>query len=133
MRQTKSLYLSVHTIIKKFTKCSDDVKSTVFTTFCCSFYCGHLWSLYLRKTYAKLRTAYNNAFRALFKIPRWVSVSTRQVECNVNTFHALLRKHSFAFLRRCMSSENVFVNTLFNSQVLFDSGFWQFLRSRLMR
>lgn len=80
----------------------------------------NLWLTYSAKSYTKLQSAYNNTIRALSKIPCWVNVRQRQVECNVHTFEALMRRISFGFILRCINSCNSLVDTFFNWQVLVD-------------
>ena len=42
-RQTRSLYVTAYSILKKFSACSDMVKNALFRCFC-YLYCSHLWS-----------------------------------------------------------------------------------------
>ena len=48
-------------------------------------------------------------------IPRYCSVRQYQVEANVDTFDALVRKLLFRFMNRCHRSTNVFVHSLLHS------------------
>ena len=45
----------------------------------------------------RLRVAYNFGCRALYNLPWRVSVSSHQVQCNIPTFEALLRKYKASF------------------------------------
>ena len=44
---------------------------------------------------------------ALYNLPWRASVSSHQVQCNIPTFEALLRKYKYLFLERCRKSNNV--------------------------
>jgi len=47
-----------------------------------------------------LRVAYNVGCRALYNLPWRTSVCIHQVQCNIPTFEALLRKYAYLFLER---------------------------------
>jgi len=46
-------------------------------------------------------------------------VMTHQVQCNIPTFEALLRKNRYLFLERCRRSNNVWLRTLTQSDCFF--------------
>ena len=58
---------------------------------------------------------YNDSYRSIHGIPRYCSVRQYQVEANVDTFDALVRKLLFRFMNRCHRSTNVFVHSLLHS------------------
>ena len=64
-RQLRSVYARANTLIRKFTKCSLEVKLTLFKSYCTSTYCSHLWANYSKASFSKLRVAYNNVYRHL--------------------------------------------------------------------
>jgi len=45
----------------------------------------------------RLRVAYNFGYRALYNLPWRVSVSSHQVQCNIPTLEAVLRKYKTCF------------------------------------
>jgi len=73
----------------------------------------------------KLRVAYNFGCRALYNLPRRASVSTRQIQCNIPTFEALLRKHTYLFLERCRKSSNIWLRALMQSDCLYSPLFFE--------
>jgi len=50
---------------------------------------------------------------------RVLVVMTHQVQCNIPTFEALLRKNRYLFLERCRRSNNVWLRTLTQSDCVF--------------
>jgi len=55
----------------------------------------------------RLRVAYNFGCRALYNLSWRASVSSHQVQCNILTVEALLRKYTYLFLERCRRSNNM--------------------------
>jgi len=53
------------------------------------------------------------------------SVSNHQVQCNIPTFEALLRKYTYLFLERCRKSNNVWLRALMQSDCLYSSLFFE--------
>ena len=43
-REIKALYSRGNALLRKFAKCSEQVKIRLFQTYCCSFYCSSLWA-----------------------------------------------------------------------------------------
>ena len=54
-----------------------------------------------------------------------LSVSNHQVQCNIPTFEALLRKYKYLFLERCRKSNNVWLRALMQSDCLYSSLFFE--------
>ena len=52
-------------------------------------------------------------------------VSSEQVQCNIPTFEALLRKYKYLFLERCRKSNNLWLRTLMQSDYLYSSLFFE--------
>ena len=70
----------------------------LFWAHCCVLYASQLWCCYIHESYRRLRVFYNI-----------------QVEANVDTFDALVRKLLFRFMNRCHRSTNEFVHSLLHS------------------
>ena len=52
-------------------------------------------------------------------------VMTHQVQCNIPTSEALLRKNMYLFLERCRRSDNVWLPPLTQSDCLYSSLFFE--------
>ena len=80
----------------------------------------------------RLRVAYNFGCRALYNLPWRASVSTHQVQCNIPTFEALLRKYTYLFLERCRKSNNIWLHALMQSDCLYSSLFFEHYNRMLL-
>ena len=63
--------------------CTDEVKITLFRTFCCNLYTCQLWWNFTQAAMRKINVAYNNAFRMIMQLPRYCSASNMFARCNV--------------------------------------------------
>jgi len=73
----------------------------------------------------RLRVAYNFGCRGLYNLPWRASVSSHQVQCNIPTFEALLRKYTYLFLERCRKSNNIWLLALMQLDCLYSSLFFE--------
>ena len=51
LKELRTLYIRSNVILRTFKKCNVDVKKELFRSYCTSFYCGHLWTLYNKRSY----------------------------------------------------------------------------------
>jgi len=114
-RQVRSIYARGNMLIRKFRRCSLDVKVQLFKTYCSNIYCGHLWQNYKKASLYRIKVAYNNVFRKLMGYKN-ISVSQQYVELNINSFDVIMRKMMGGFNTRIQESCNVLVQTLISSQ-----------------
>ncbi|XP_063827227.1 uncharacterized protein LOC135076736 [Ostrinia nubilalis] len=63
-----------------------------------------LWTNYTKKAYSALRVQYNNAFRALLRLPRFCSASAMFALAGVDSFEAIMRKKCASLLHRVRGS-----------------------------
>ena len=56
-------------LLRKFVKCSPDVKCSLFTTYCCNLYCATFWYDSTKAAIKNLRIAYNNSLHRLLGLP----------------------------------------------------------------
>ena len=61
-------------------------------------YACQLWNNFLSSSLKKIRVAYNNSFRFLHGLPRYVSAREHQVLNNLTTLDTILRKMSCSFV-----------------------------------
>ena len=112
-RQVRYLYGTANRLKTCFYKCSKKIKNVLFRTYCPSMYACQLWNNFLSSSLKRIRVAYNNSFRFLHGLARYVSAREQQVLNNI-TFDAILRKMSCLFVYRCYESNNklIFFNNL---------------------
>ena len=99
MRQCRQLYAQGNALARRFHMCSDNVKVTIFRSYCSSLYTSQLWWKYKVSSIKKLYVAYNNAFCMLFSLPRDCSASGMSAVRNVMSCPALVRKLVFGCTR----------------------------------
>ena len=111
-KEIRSLYSRGNAIIRKFKKCTQDVKKQLFLSYCNSFYCCSIWSNFKKSSLKRLHVAHNNIFRVLFNVQRDLSVSQCFVTHNVPNFLVIRRKLVFSMYKRVFSSPNELVSTI---------------------
>ena len=57
-RQTKKFYMQANLLLRNFRHCSDDVKCSLFQTYCTNMYCCQLWFNSTKSSINKLSTSY---------------------------------------------------------------------------
>ena len=102
-------------LIRKFGKCSIDVKQELFRSYLTTSYCSHLWSNHKKASLKRVTVAYNNVYRALMSIRGACSISNTYVSNTVDSFTVLQRKAAVNFINRIVSSTNLLVQTVVSS------------------
>ena len=121
MRQCRQLYAQGNALARRFHMCSDNVKVTIFHSYCSSLYTSQLWWKYKVNSIRKLYGAYNNAFRMLFMLPRDCSANGMFAVHNVISCPALVRKLVFSFYKRVKASQNSIVQAICSSDIWWKS------------
>ena len=114
-RQCRFIYAKGNSLIRKFYKCSDDVKVTLFQTHCSSMYSAYLWSRYNQSSLRKLTVAYHGVLKKFLNFPRSTSNSLLFVFYGVPTFQELIRKYIYSFRDRISNSDNALIVEILNS------------------
>ena len=94
-RQLRYQYCAANKLRASFSPCSNTVKNVHFRSFCTPMYASQSWCNFRKSCMQTLRVAYNFGCRALYNLPWRASVSSHQVQCNIPTFEALLRKCTY--------------------------------------
>ena len=63
-------------LIRKFSKCSVNVKYYLFKTYCSTMFCSALWFNSTKTALTKWKIAYNNNVRKLLGLPKYNSASS---------------------------------------------------------
>lgn len=56
----RGIFMRGNIMLRKFSKCSDDVKTTLFRSYMTPLYCSSLWTVYTKASMNSLRIAYNS-------------------------------------------------------------------------
>ena len=108
-------------LIRKFKFCNNDVKCTLFKSFCYSLYCSSLWNNYKKSTLQRLKVNYNNILRRLIGVPTYSSASFLFATLGVRSFDELLRADQYSLMKRVDGSQNVVICNILASDVLLQS------------
>ena len=65
-RNKRAICVRASMLLRAFCKCTPDVKTIFFNSYCGTVYCAHLWAVYAQYHYTNLIVCYNNAFRRIF-------------------------------------------------------------------
>lgn len=108
-RERRALAVRSNMLIRRFARCSYDVKLTLFRAYCQAFYTCSLWINFTQKAMSALRVQYNNGFRMLLGLPRFCSASGMFAEAHTDGFPAIIRKRVASLMRRVRGSSNSFL------------------------
>ncbi len=125
MRRRRDTYVRASLISSRFHRCSVAVKKYLFNTYFGSIYCMSLWVPTSKNVLGKVKVAYNDAFRSLFKISRRSSASEMFCKFGVMDFNAIRRRAAFSLLRRVATSENNLVSSIYNSHFFTQSSIYK--------
>jgi len=119
-RQLRYQYCAANKLRASFSRCSYAVKNVLFRSFCTPMYASQLRCNFRKSCMQRLRVAYNFGRRTIQPALESECCS-HQVQCNIPTFEALLRKYKYLFLERC----NVWLRALMQSDCLYSSLFFE--------
>ena len=103
-RQMRKLYANVNLLLRKFSKCSVDVKCFLFKTYCSNLYCAPMWFDCTKAALKKLKIAYNNSLRRFMFLPWRNSATEMFVNLGIHSFDEMLRIFVFSFRSRVTAS-----------------------------
>jgi len=124
-RQLRHQYCAANKLRASFSRCSRAVTNMLFRSFCTPMYASQLWCNFRKSCVQRLRVAYNFGCRVLHNLPWRANVSSHQVQCNIPTYDALIRKNKYLFLERCRKSTNDYFRDLIQSDFLYSSLFFE--------
>ena len=122
-QQYRMLCCRTNSLIRKLSMCSYPVKRYVFTSYCATVYCVHIWRVYRASVVKKFKVCLNNAARIFFGYDRFCSASAMYVCEHAANLDVVLRKAAWGFLRRICSSRNNIIRSLVDSDLGKSSAF----------
>ena len=90
-RQMRKIHVNANLLLRKFSRCSVEVKCYLFKTYCSNLYCAPMWFDCTKTALKKLKVAYNNSLRRFMGLPWRNSASEMFVNLNIRSFDELLR------------------------------------------
>ncbi|XP_048002070.1 uncharacterized protein LOC125238707 [Leguminivora glycinivorella] len=111
-RERRALAVRCNMLVRRFARCSQQVKITLFKAYCQVFYTCSLWTSYSQKTISALRVLYNNGFRMLLGLSRFCSASGMFAQARTDDYYAIIRKRTASLLCRVRASTNPILATI---------------------
>ena len=91
----RKIHVNAILLLRKFSRCSVEVKCYLFKTYCSNLYCAPMWFDCTKTALKKLRVANNNSLRRFMGLPWRNSASEMFVNLNIRSFDELLRMFVF--------------------------------------
>jgi len=67
-RETRNMFIRTSILLRRFGKCSVDVKLSLFRSYCLCFYDIGMWSKYSSTVFRRMEACYNKCIKSYFKI-----------------------------------------------------------------
>ena len=125
-RQMRKLYANVNLLLRKFFKCSVDIKYFLFKTYCSNFYCAPMLFDCTKAALKKLKIAYtrNNSLRRFMFLPWRNSATEMFVNLGIHFFDEMLRIFVYSFRSRVTASHNQLIFSLCSAHCSGYSRLW---------
>ena len=130
-RQRKKVFAQGNSLLRKFYMCTVEVKTTLFRSYCSSFYTAQLWTNYTQTAINKLYIAYHNILKLLIGVNKREHTRPICVSLNVKYCPALIRNLIFKFMNRILLSKNMILKALCNNSCFYRSNLWKHSRELL--
>ena len=111
-REIRNLFMRTNILIRRYGKCSVNVKLVLFRAYCMCMYDVGLWSHYSVTVLSKLRSCYNKCIKMFFGYARCHSVTALLSDLRLPCFDLLFSNCVNSFKSRWISSKNVLVEHL---------------------
>jgi hypothetical protein len=108
-REIRNLFMRTNILIRRYSKCSVQVKLALFRAYCMSLYDVGLWRHYSVTVFNKLRSCYNKCIKLFFSYSRCFSVTQMLSELDLPCFDNLFINCVSSFKGRWAASMNVLV------------------------
>ena len=131
LRQRKKIFAQGNSLLRKFYMCSIEVKTTLFRSYCSSFYTAQLWTNYSRNVINKLYIAYHNTLKFFIGVNKREHTRPICVSLNVKYCPALIRNLVYRFMNRLILSKNMLIKAIYESSCFYKSSIWKHWRSLL--
>ena len=105
-RQTRKFYAQVKMLLRNFRYCSNEVKCSLFKSFCTNMCYCPIWFNSTSSSVKKLKCSYNSVLRRLLCIRMPYSASAMFVTHGTPSFYELFRKCVYNISERISSSSN---------------------------
>ena len=111
-RNKRAICVRANMLLRAFCKCTPDVKTIIFNSYCGTVYCAHLWAAYAQDHYTNMIVCYNNAFRRIFGFEKYCSASGMFANLTAASFGEIVRRVIYRFISRTCRSNNELILAL---------------------
>jgi len=111
-RELRCLFTRTNVLIRRFWRCSLDVKLRLFRTYCMCFYDMSLWKYYKIGSMNKLAAACIKCIKVFFGFTKFSSVTVMLLDLGLPCFSTLLHNARFRLSTRLNCSVNSLVRNV---------------------
>ena len=108
----RGLCARANMVLRNFSKCTNEVKTQLFKSYCTSFYGLSLCINTTASQFNNLKICYNKGIRKLFNLKRQASISWTCVSKGLPTLKEIRRRGVVSLLQRLKDSNNSIVKSL---------------------
>lgn len=120
-RQCRQIYAQGNVILRKFGRCSIDVKVQLFRSYCTPMYTAQLWWSYSKRVLNKLFIAYHNVLKMMCGLSKFERTQALCANINVPHCSAVIRNLISKFMDRFNQSDNVLIRAFCSSDLYYNS------------
>ena len=113
-RQMGLLYARTNILIRRFSRCSRDVKLCLFKTYCGNFYGIALWDHFNVTVRRKFEAAYVKCIKMFFGYSRYDSVTGMFAQLGLPTFSTIVHNEKYKLADCARHHANIVVKTVFD-------------------
>ena len=110
LREVRNTFIRTNILLRKFSNCSNFVKSVLFRHYCLCFYDTGLWWSYNVTILNKFRSCYNRCVKLFFGFKRCDSLSQILINFNIPSFDTVLSNARYSFQNCCKNCLNPLLN-----------------------
>lgn len=111
-RELKSLFTRTNVLIRRFKRCSTQVKVQLFRSFCICFYDAALWCHFTVASMNKLASSYTKCMKIFFNFDKYSSVTSMLLQLGLPSFTTLLHNYRISFVHNLSQCDNLLVKCL---------------------
>ena len=108
----KSLFARTNLLIRRFARCTLNVKAKLFRSFVLCFYDIALWNNFQLASLKKLACGYVKSLKLLFGFSKYSSDTAMLLQLRLSSFDAVLHNAKVSFCARLKSVNNGLLDAL---------------------
>jgi len=105
-RELKSLFARTNLLIRRFARCTSNVKVKLFRSFVLCFYDIALWNNFQQASLKKLASGYVKSLKLFFGFAKYSSVTAMLMQLRLPSFDTVLHNAKVSFFARLKCVKN---------------------------